>query len=691
MEVFLLAAITSFLWMSAVTSQQPENFRTSTVAFYFGGALALGIVILVVLVGPSSPHDWAPFVGRMLSLNGRAAVISLVLGFLTGAAFAFNVRKRQAAGAAIACDAEARSNSKRWWSLPALFVLLALTIVHLIVIVLMFKRFHLMEIFGVGGIWILSIIAGWLITAALRSANQPRNTKTGSLYIFGAVSLFAAMMLFFARTTDWLDYWKTQLSYRVTGLELLDLVLGAAFGWLVHRWIQQWNTRADTSGYTWAGGALLVVPLFAAVAPQFSALVTSVTGLKTPFAELQFSPTRTEYRAAFDVERGNAAYLPLNLANIEGMINRDIKYTTALSIVKEQLPHYLTTEKVSAKRSIAAEAGALVSQFNPLFACLDLSADESVDPREIEDTLRPIASALSLLLRSLPKNQPASDGPELTPPKEQVMSAVGNARRVIATLVIDHETCPKAFEEPKWPSDVDATRQSRGPYIYYLAASFQLATRNMDKGIDILALQHCSCLLEPTMKLALSRHPSLSFLLAFMMYYGDREFDETILNMREALLSVNERAEIIKRASAGVSNPKEDFADLQKWAMQSEMRVKNWLAYLAAQAGQNEVMAERFSKENYDRLDLAPYSSVLEETDRAEFTDTYGYVLMAFGARKSPIDATAIRLSHRLLVEAKSTAYRLFLQNKRKSEAKAQKVIVESHLRQAEKLLAQIR
>ena len=199
---------------------------------------------------------------------------------------------------------------------------------------------------------------------------------------------------------------------------------------------------------------------------------------------------------------------------------------------------------------------------------------------------------------------------------------------------------------------------------------------NLDRAIDILE----------TIVPIFGQHPSLNFLLAFGMYYGDREFDDVIHYTREAFAGVTERAKNIERASTSNSKPKEGFPKLQEWAKPAEFHAKNLLAYMAAQAGKYEIMAERFAEENYKNLDSMTYSNLWNNSDRVAFADTYGYVLMAIGARKSPIDVTAIQRAHRLLVEARSAARRLSLKDRRVAE-----VTIESHLRQAEKLLAQVR
>src|SRR5437660_783929 len=174
MEIFLLAAITSFLLTSAVTSfEQPENVRTQTVAYYFGGIIALGVVMLVVLVGPKSPEEWASFATAMKLSVVRAAAISLMLGLFTGVCI-FLGRERRAAG------------QPSWLTL-----LLVANTVHLILALWILK---LPEFFGSVSIWILATIGGWLITTVLWPANQPRNMKTSSLYVLGTLSLFAAMM-----------------------------------------------------------------------------------------------------------------------------------------------------------------------------------------------------------------------------------------------------------------------------------------------------------------------------------------------------------------------------------------------------------------------------------------------------------------------------------------------------------------
>jgi hypothetical protein len=676
MEIFLLAAITSFLVTSALTSlEQPENLRTGTVGRYIFAAALFGLLLTFVLTGPDSPEDWSRYTIMPAPLKFLAA-ISLGLGLFIGSVLE---QQRRVWGQKSSGEPNPRVRAQ------TLVATLTVT-VTLLYIVGSYGLLKPGDFAITVGLLVLAAIAGWLFAAAMRSGNQPRNmvTKSAFLYILGFVALAAVIALFVARTTDWMDYWKTQVSYRVTGREMLQVVLGGAFGWLVRRWGQLWQERADTTGYAWAAGVLLALPLFAAVSPQFAAVFSSITGLKTPWVEIQFPPSRTEHRAAFDVERDAAIIKPSILAGIKGVVGRDLEYAAVLTALSNEIPKYLKSDATTTP--VALNAGKLVSEFKGLFGCLIVSDRELVDPHMVEDILRPSASALSLLLDYIPKEQLTrnimekrerrGDEKKLIQRKANVMKEIGKARREISMLVNDREGCPADSQDPKWPDDVYVTRQGDGPYIYLLVASFQFATRNLERAITTL---------EAGTKMGFGSHPSLDYVLALFMYYGDRDLEDVIIRASEARAAVVERAENIKRASAIDRKKETEFAALQKWYARSEMFVKNLLAYTAAQAGQRETMAALFAKENYERLHTGG-GLQLEDDDRVTFTDTYGYVLMAFGARKSPVDMVSIQLAHRLLVEAQAATRRLAERDRRVAA-----VLVESHLRASEKLLSQAR
>ena len=228
----------------------------------------------------------------------------------------------------------------------------------------------------------------------------------------------------------------------------------------------------------------------------------------------------------------------------------------------------------------------------------------------------------------------------------------------------------------------------RAPYIYSWLAYLHFYTRNTEKSLAVL-------------KEAVDKFKDdliLTFQYAHTAYFGEVEFDEVLAYADRSLKTVDNAAEKVRKAEEQnvllkSLDPNKAEAVKEAEALKARYEdgrvwVTNFIAYISAQAGVRERAALALAESNYQKLHdekiVKRRTGVsADATARVTLIDTYGYVLLAFGARQTPRDLAAIRQAKVLFEEAKSEAAGLDARTKRLTTA-----VLDSHLRQAGKLLA---
>ena len=152
-------------------------------------------------------------------------------------------------------------------------------------------------------------------------------------------------------------------------------------------------------------------------------------------------------------------------------------------------------------------------------------------------------------------------------------------------------------------------------------------------------------------------------------------------DLKRIFLYLDKALEIAQQAWAKIKgrNPTSNGYHLLE---QYEMFAKNALAYVSAREGVRKFEALQYAKENYERR------SNLLPKDRPRIIDTYGYVKMAFEARKSSPNFDKIADARALFKEAISHQAALYEENPSNLDKHASVMkVLRRHLEQANKLL----
>ena len=224
---------------------------------------------------------------------------------------------------------------------------------------------------------------------------------------------------------------------------------------------------------------------------------------------------------------------------------------------------------------------------------------------------------------------------------------------------------------------------SNAPHVYFALALLDGFNDNREGGIYIL--KQASEKFGDDDNLSPGVIFNINFLLAD--YLRDTEHDpENIFRHLDKALSIAQntlgRIDKWKRLTTNPLKQEEllkaekRFKVLERWA-------KNFLADFSAQVGAREFEALLYAKHNYDNRDK------LYPQMKLRVMVTYGYVKMAFEARRDLPDFDEIEQAKALFQEALSHAESLRENNRYTKEYKRiEKKRVQLHLRQAKKLLA---
>ena len=164
--------------------------------------------------------------------------------------------------------------------------------------------------------------------------------------------------------------------------------------------------------------------------------------------------------------------------------------------------------------------------------------------------------------------------------------------------------------------------------------------------------------------------------LALLLYTRGDDLKDAIQYARSGLKIADDAASRVdrelKRTEAAVSSDK--LRSMESRFRTAQQRFRNTIAYLSAQAGDSEFTARLYAKENYNLSHDDPVT-----------IDTYGYVKMAFAARKIPPSFDEILEAKRLFEEAIS--YVKAPTDEDKGPNLRIRLTIEHHLDQAKDLL----
>ena len=218
---------------------------------------------------------------------------------------------------------------------------------------------------------------------------------------------------------------------------------------------------------------------------------------------------------------------------------------------------------------------------------------------------------------------------------------------------------------------------ANAPHIYLVLASLDGFNDNRKGAISILEL--ASKRFGDNQDLSPGILFNINFVLARFLYFSEYDHESIFPYLDKALKIAQDTLDRINKKKRTISSDEqsklleaeERFARLERWA-------KNRLAYFSAQVGLRKFEALRYAEENYDdREKLFPFM-------RLQVIDTYGYVKMAFAARKVPPDFDEIEKAKALFKEVMSYA-EMFPPSEPKRVGKK---LIRSSLQRADRLLA---
>ena len=522
---------------------------------------------------------------------------------------------------------------------------------------------------------------------------------------------------------QWPEYWVAIIAQRLTGTEAARLILGAVFGCLLRYWgphFLEMRLRPWTR-YNWVAISLVGLLLLAAAAPYLERQLGGMTGLKTPFAEFQFAGKTNADRVAFEVE-SESRDITLLPAFAQTKIGKDLAYMRRCKDAAETIAEPCDKEIEEGLEETYDSSQVFIKNFlYPLAMCAFWADEGGLDPESIRHALSPVAQQLRLVI--LPSGQPGSS---TTAEKLSVDELLTKIKKSVKGLkeafVQDQDLLFQAIEkveksvkglkealardkDPLFQEVEKVEKSVKGlknmcllgnleslptpevlantPHIYLVLARMDRYNGNLDKAISTLKS-------APTIFGADHKHsPWVSWLISFYLatYLDEGEYTaEDIFPYIDKALEIaqNTRGRIEQFENLDrnldkegeLRDAKKNFEDYERWA-------KNALAYFSARTGVRKFMAFRYAEENYDDLDK------LSQWMKPDVIDTYGYVKMAFGARKVPPDFDEIEQAKALFQEALARLeilpeYRRYFRQSKHETKKRFRV----HLKQADRLLA---
>ena len=537
------------------------------------------------------------------------------------------------------------------------------------------------------GIFAVAALVGFLLFGSIEASPRVRRFVLKG-WVQGLLGLLAlALLVWSVYVLSTLpDLEDVQSAQDLTGPEVAQLILGVAFGCILRCWWPQFWVVQMPPGtrYNWVAITLVGLLLLAATVPYLERLSGGMTGLKTPVAEFQFADPLNIDRTVFEVEREHANINLMQWFAYAG-VQEDLDYLNLLQEQAETISDPSGKEDmlkmIKDRVGMYGDTQAFINKILlPLNLCTYHAYENYLDKQSIRSALRPLAQLLRLLIQKgqLQNSTLAID--------TFLREAKKNFHLIKAALVEEKEKKGCEFNvDDKSPEFQKPDVLANTPHIYLLQAFLNKINDNPAGAISIL--ESASERFDSDRNLS----PGILFLINFILagYLHDSEYDpENIYRYLDKALKIAQNAgrKIDKQKSCARLSDKlcNLLEDTSKRFEEFERSAKNALAYFSAKTGVRKLEALHYAEENYDNRE-----KLLRPSTKPEIVDTYGYVKMAFAARKAPPDFDEIEQAKALFQQALDYVKLLPESSRKDKESKLEvKTTVQVHLEQAKKLLA---
>ena len=532
------------------------------------------------------------------------------------------------------------------------------------------------------GIFAAAALAGFLLFGWIKATPQARDffLKPRVQGVLGVLALGVVAVSVVVQTFQWPEYWVALIVQRLTGTEAAQFILGAVFGCILRYWGPHFWTMRMRPGtrYNWVAISLAGLLLLAAAVPYIGSLMRDwgVTSLKTPFAEVQFEDkekaepllfereflidTSKKGMAAFlDLEKkpqkkGMAAFLDLekelqskmltNLEIIETLMFSRYHIETDLTYLK-----FFPEDQSAKHEKIYQDSKKFADNILfPLCRCVLLAHNNYLDTESIRRALIPVAQKLYLLIRegeSFQRSKSRDSMRNVNLLRNKFLEQVGVSLQDLNGAFVN-DRC-KLSDDESLIDLVNPQVLARAPHIYLALAYLDAFNHNMDRTI---------ILLESASERFSNHAPVVSFninhsLALFLHEDGKHDRKNIFLYLDKALKITRKtisRMNQLKDTAPDFNKRSKDYV-LQQFEF-FEIYAKNFIAYVSAKEGVRKLEALLYAKDNYGLRNKLPrnyWPTVI---------DTYGYVKMAFEARKIFPNLDEIAEARALFKEAISHA-----------------------------------
>ena len=497
------------------------------------------------------------------------------------------------------------------------------------------------------------------------------------------------------------DWWSEYLAVRIiqdlTGTEAARLILGAVFGCILRYWGPQfWTVRMPPeTRYNWVAISLAGLILLAAAVPYIDRQFGGMTGLKTPFAEFQFAGKGKT--GLTDFEKGLQIVSLSKPQTLEQLVSSTAQVDLDYLMIFPD--HKSAKHKGTYEKSQIFFRNILV----PLSMCARQAYENDLDLESIRHALIPVVKKLRLLIqqgqsilaRSSKDSNPTENKDDQksiydllqgTEFLEQVRTSINllkeaslNEGKIGNKCELDKKFDNKNSSEVQ-KREIDPHIKkglAQAPHIYLALAYLDQFNDNRRGAISILE--------EASKKFGDDHSPGILFNINTSLFIFLREEDirdrKTIFPYLDKALDITHdtRSRLNEFRDASLDPDKSRLLNrLKRYFAILQAVTKNSLAYVSAEEGIRKFEALHYANHNYYHRDQLPMNYW------PPIIDTYGYVKMAFEARKNHPNFDEIQEARVLFMEAISHME----EDLTDSEAKSLVMKgLRTHLEQANRLL----
>ena len=556
-------------------------------------------------------------------------------------------------------------------------------------------------------IFVVAALAGFLLFGWIKASPWVRSFflnrwvqgLLGSLVLI--VLLLGLIVLIFPSVGRILPegWWSEFLAVRIvqdlTGTEAVRLILGVAFGCILRYWGPQfWEMRLRSeTRYNWVAISLVGLLLLAAAAPYLERQFGGMTALKTPVAEFQFAVKGKAELPELEKNLQNKT-----LTNIEKLkLLRFVNYLIKTDLIYLRL---FPQDKSSEYKGIYQKSETFTeSILGPLGRCALQARENYLDIESIQHALQPIAQKLYLLIEQgklILELQPQGSTPTENldgRQKEKLLKAknswdflrikflnqVKESGLRLKEALVKEEEKKKCELDPLVEDVPNPKVLVNAPHIYLVLAYLDAFNHNVTRTIFLL--ESASNRFRDAAPLV-SFH--INYTLAFFLYQEDRHDNKSIFLYLDHALKITREAGL-KINQLKDPSPIKDFL-LQQLEL-DKIHAENFLAFVSAEEGVRKFEALKYAKHNYENRNKLPMDFW------PVIIDTYGYVKMAFEARKNSPNFDEITETRALFKEAifrQEALYQKHLSQKNLiglDENASVMKLLRAHLEEANKLL----